>query len=178
MKQHSGHQWIMFRQASEPNPYHMNTIQHHYEIPSAFIVFCWQWVHGLIRSASHPNPTLSLKTTLGAGWLIGPNHILPIGPLEDWQCHKPKWGTVSSVVVLTEVPWWVFFHILWMLKNVELTCCHLSITVNNSSQTALVRIIKDPWLTTALSTEGSNAFHQVFPVYITLYIQKCNVLFI
>lgn len=107
--------------------------------------------------------------------------------------------------MLTKASWWaICSHIQWKLKNDELTCwicvwellhwtwmwlsqCHLSVIMDNSKQMPLVLIIKDPWSPTALSMLSRNAFHQVFPIHETPWIewwqmfpqfQKWNVPFV
>lgn len=58
----------------------------------------------------------------------------------------------------------------------DLSQCHLSVTTDNSGQTTLTRIIKNPWSTTVLSMVGGNTFHQVF-LALDVVVQEMSNIF-
>lgn len=65
-------------------------------------------IHSLMRSASYSNLILC--------------YTLPALQSNE-QHHELMWGVVFDVVVLTVESWGILYaHIIWKLKNVELTC--------------------------------------------------------
>jgi hypothetical protein len=62
-------------------------------------------------------------------------------------------------------------HLVPPVLNVDVISA--SVTYLLPQTTVLVTIIKHPWSATALSTVGGNAFHEVFLVHTTLWIEEC-----
>lgn len=111
----------VFWQTSWINQYHL-TIPHTItEPPPVYMVPCWKLGSMSHRLCTIDKPYHWPKTTGTMTYWTAANIATLLG--SNYQCHEPRWGTVSSIVGFIRAPWWLFCsHISGKLKNTELTC--------------------------------------------------------
>lgn len=115
--------------------------------------------------------------------LLGPiTNIISPGEGHSVQCHSIDKDTLVGLLLpysMEDKEYWTCDRYVSGTPFIEcdLTQHSLFGTTNNSSQSILVRIIKDLFLPTVLSMLGSNDFHQVFSVDITSQIKGYHYLY-